>query len=90
MDQDTAIREIFHGYGYRTTGPVPRMPDNEFVSPAQRRDVDPFDLERARTLLAEHGWDVSRTPAVCVRASRPGTSSPSPSGTCKGGGRWPG
>src|ERR1039457_6611752 len=67
MDQDTAIREIFHGYGYRTTGPVPRVPDNQYVSPAQRRDLTAFDIERARTLLAGNGWDVSRSPAVCVR-----------------------
>lgn len=67
LDQDTAIRDIFHGYGYRTTGPVPRVPDNEFVSPAQHGDPLPFDIERARRLLADNGWDVSTTPAVCVR-----------------------
>lgn len=70
LDQDTAIREIFHGYGYRTTGPVPIVPDSEFVSPAQRGDPMPFDIARARRLLADNGWDVSTTPAVCVR---PGT-----------------
>ncbi len=69
LDQDTAIREIFHGYGYRTTGPVPTVPDNKYVSPAQRgAEPLPFDIGRARTLLQENGWDVSTTPAVCVRA----------------------
>ncbi len=74
LDQDTAIREIFHGYGYRTTGPVPTVPDNKYVSPAQRGgDPMPFDLERARSLLRENGWDVSTSPAVCVRGgSGPG------------------
>lgn len=67
LDQDTAIQEIFHGYGYRTTGPVPTVPDNKYVSPAQRGDPMPFDVVRARTLLQENGWDVSTTPAVCVR-----------------------
>lgn len=70
MDQDTAIQNIFHGYGYRTSGPVPRVPDNEYVSPTQRDKPVTFDIERARQLLTEHGWDVTRTPAVCVR---PGT-----------------
>jgi peptide/nickel transport system substrate-binding protein len=70
MDQDRAIRDIFHGYGYRTSGPVPRVPDSEYVSPTQRRDPVSFDIQRARALLTSHGWDVSRTPAVCVR---PGT-----------------
>jgi peptide/nickel transport system substrate-binding protein len=74
LDQDTAIREIFHGYGYRTTGPVPTVPDNKYVSPAQRGGEPlPFDIGRARELLRENGWDVSTTPAVCVRpGSGPG------------------
>jgi len=67
LDQDTAIRDIFHGYAHRTTGPVPPVPDSAFLSPAQRGHGDPFDPQRARALLAEHGWDVSTTPAVCVR-----------------------
>ena len=67
LDQDAAIRDIFDGYGYRTTGPVPAVPDSDLVSPRQRGNPMPFDLDRARTLLVEHGWDVSTTPAVCVR-----------------------
>jgi peptide/nickel transport system substrate-binding protein len=78
MDQDTAIREIFHGYGYRTTGPVPRVPEAGSSSPVPRRDQGAFDIERARTLLAGNGWDVSRTPAVCVR--------PGPGPGCAGDG----
>jgi peptide/nickel transport system substrate-binding protein len=70
MDQDSAIRDIFHGYAYRTNGPVPMVPDSEYVSPAMRGDPMPFDPVRARKLLEEHGWDTSTTPAVCVR---PGT-----------------
>lgn len=73
LDQDTAIRDIFHGYGYRTTGPVPTVPDNKYVSPAQRGgDPMPFDIARARRLLERHGWDVSTTPAVCVRGGAGG------------------
>jgi peptide/nickel transport system substrate-binding protein len=70
LDQDTAIRDIFHGYGHRTNGPVPAVPDSEHVSPAQRGNPMPFDIQRARKLLTDNGWDVSTTPAVCVR---PGT-----------------
>ncbi|MPZ26582.1 MAG: ABC transporter substrate-binding protein [Micromonosporaceae bacterium] len=70
LDQETAIRDIFHGYGHRTNGPVPPVPDSEYLSPAQRGNPLPFDIGRARALLAENGWDVSSTPAVCVR---PGT-----------------
>jgi peptide/nickel transport system substrate-binding protein len=70
FDQDTAVRDIFHSRGHHTPGPIPAVPDSDRVSPAQRLHPMGFDIERARTLLAEHGWDVSRTPAVCVR---PGT-----------------
>ena len=70
LDQDGIIRNIFHGYAYRTDGPVPRFPDSPYLSPTQRRHPLQFDIDRARTLLASHGWDVSTTPAVCVR---PGT-----------------
>jgi peptide/nickel transport system substrate-binding protein len=71
LDQDAAIRDIYHGYAYRASGPVPLVPDSEYLSPAQRGTPMPFDIERARALLEEHGWDVSTTPAVCVR---PGTA----------------
>lgn len=70
MDQERAAVEVFQGYGYPTTGPVPTVPDNEHVSPTQRQNPMRFDLERARRLLEDSGWDLSTTPAVCVR---PGT-----------------
>ena len=70
LDQDSAIRDIYHGYGYRTNGPVPAVPDSDYVSPTQRGNPMPFDIPRARKLLEDNGWDVSVTPAVCVR---PGT-----------------
>ena len=67
MDQDTAIRDIFHGYAFVTSGPVPMRPDSGYVSPTQRETPVTFDPQRARQLLADSGWDVTRTPAVCVR-----------------------
>jgi peptide/nickel transport system substrate-binding protein len=62
LDQDSAIRDIFHGYAYRTDSPVPAL-GRDTVAPPRW----PFDLERARQLLTDHGWDVRETPAVCVR-----------------------
>jgi peptide/nickel transport system substrate-binding protein len=67
LDQDGAIRDIYHGYAYRTDGPVPALPPNEYVSPKQRQEPMRFDIALARQLLTENGWDVSTTPAVCVR-----------------------
>jgi peptide/nickel transport system substrate-binding protein len=72
IDQEYGEREIYRGYGWAQPGPVPILPRNEFVAPSLRTGYGrwPFDLERARALLVANGWDVSRTPAVCVR---PGT-----------------
>jgi len=67
LDQDSIIRDIFHGYAYPTNGPVPLVPDSEFVSPRQRTGPMAFDLQRVRQLLQDNGWDTSTTPAVCVR-----------------------
>ena len=67
VDQDRAIREAYHGYGYRTDGPVPTLPDSELVSPAARKPLYPFSISTARELLAANGWDVTSTPGTCVR-----------------------
>jgi peptide/nickel transport system substrate-binding protein len=67
LDQDAAIRTVYKGYGYRTNGPIPMLPDSDLISPRQRQAAYPFDVDRARTLLADNGWDVRSTPAVCVR-----------------------
>jgi peptide/nickel transport system substrate-binding protein len=72
LDQDSAVRDIYHGYAYRQNGPVPMIPATDLVSPRQRGAAWPlpFDPERAKRLLTENGWDTSSTPAVCVN---PGT-----------------
>ncbi|WP_433649987.1 ABC transporter substrate-binding protein [Micromonospora zamorensis] len=69
LDQDSAVRDIYHGYAYRQNGPVPVVPATDLVSPRQREGAWPlpFDPARARRLLEENGWDTSTTPAVCVR-----------------------
>lgn len=70
IDQDTAIREAYRGHGYRTNGPVPTRPDTPLVSPGTRTARYPFSVCAARDLLAANGWDLSTTPATCVK---PGT-----------------
>jgi peptide/nickel transport system substrate-binding protein len=74
LDQDFASREIYQGYGWAQTGPVPVLPASDLVSPKLRdgRSFWPFDVDRARELLTENGWDTSVTPAVCVDAAKAG------------------
>ncbi|MEA2143742.1 MAG: peptide/nickel transport system substrate-binding protein [Solirubrobacteraceae bacterium] len=72
LDQDSAVSDIYQGYASRQNGPVPMIPAGDLVSPRQRDGAWPlpFDVDRARRLLEDNGWDTSTTPAVCVR---PGT-----------------
>lgn len=70
IDQDTAIRDSYKGYGWRTNGPVPMLPDSDLISPGQRSNPYPFSIEAARRLLTANGWDLSTTPGSCVH---PGT-----------------
>src|SRR5262249_23887870 len=70
LDQDGAIRDVYKGYGYRTNGPIPLLPDSDLISPAQRQNPYPFSIETARQLLAYNGWDVGTTPGRCIN---PGT-----------------
>jgi len=72
LDQDSAVRDIYQGYAYRQNGPVPMVPVTELVSPRQRTGAWPlpFDVAKAKRLLAANGWDTSTTPAICVN---PGT-----------------
>jgi peptide/nickel transport system substrate-binding protein len=85
LDQDYGSREIFQGYCWRQSGPVPMLPAGDLVSPrlADGKGFWPFDPERARALLAANGWDVSVSPAVCVRpGTGPGQAGPGiPEGT---------
>jgi peptide/nickel transport system substrate-binding protein len=85
LDQDYVSREIYQGYCWRQSSPVPMLPSSDLVSPrlADGKGFWPFDPDRARTLLAAHGWDVSSFPAVCVRpGTGPGQAGPGiPAGT---------
>jgi peptide/nickel transport system substrate-binding protein len=72
LDQDGAIRDIYKGYGYRTTGPIPLLPASDLLSPNRLEEPYPFSVERARKLLSANGWDLSRTPGRCADPARAG------------------
>ena len=78
LDQDSAVRDIYQGFAYRQNGPVPMLPVTDLVSPRQRDGAWPlpFDVDKARRLLSENGWDTSVTPAVCVDPERAGAGIP--------------
>lgn len=78
LDQDSAVHDIYQGYAYRQNGPIPVLPATDLISPRQREGAWPlpFDFDRARQLLADHGWDTSSTPAICVDPKKAGEGIP--------------
>jgi peptide/nickel transport system substrate-binding protein len=78
LDQDGAVRDIYQGYAYRQNGPIPVLPATDLISPRQREGAWPlpFDVDRARELLSENGWDTSTTPAICVDPDKAGEGIP--------------
>lgn len=60
LDVDELIRELYLGYGERTCSPVPlNTPDyNKNLKPI------PFDLNKAKTLLADAGWKDSNNNGI--------------------------
>ncbi len=78
LDQDSAVRDIYQGYAYRQNGPIPVLPATDLISPRQREGAWPlpFDVERARQLLTENGWDTGTTPAICVDPAKAGEGIP--------------
>lgn len=71
VDQKAVVRAALHGYGSVTTGPVPTDPPNQYADERTQPDQYPFDPERARRLLADHGW--TTPPDGVGRCVRPGT-----------------
>jgi peptide/nickel transport system substrate-binding protein len=68
VDQQAIINNVWKGYGYLTTGPQPLLPNTSLVSNGEKNFAYGFDLSKAKQTLANNGWDVSKTPAVCTRA----------------------
>jgi peptide/nickel transport system substrate-binding protein len=59
MNQAAVIAGPLRGYGTATVGPVADTPVTPFLSPKGRQgDPFPFNLGKAKSLLASHGWNV--------------------------------
>jgi peptide/nickel transport system substrate-binding protein len=56
VDQQAISQVIWRGTASPGYGPVPQDNDPTFLSPEQKTNPYPFDLDASRKLLADHGW----------------------------------
>lgn len=73
MDQTGQLSSILQGKGgYADYGPIPPLPANPYLTPAQAAtNPYPYSPSAARKLLTDHGWTIPASgPASCTR---PGT-----------------
>jgi peptide/nickel transport system substrate-binding protein len=71
INQPAIIKDLLHGTGYPTYGPVPVLPKTSYVSPGERQNPYPYSVSAAKSLLTSHGWTV-RTSGASTCA-KPGT-----------------
>ncbi|MGH3719468.1 MAG: peptide ABC transporter substrate-binding protein [Pseudonocardiaceae bacterium] len=71
VDQKSIIKAAVHGYGATTNGPVPTKPKNPYASDETEPNPFTYDPDRARRLLADHGWSTPRDGVGTCE--RPGT-----------------
>jgi peptide/nickel transport system substrate-binding protein len=68
INQAGFIESFLDGYGNPTYGPVPLVPNSQFVSSAEKQNPYPYDPAEATLLLRDHGWKiVSHAADVCTR-----------------------
>lgn len=56
VDQETISEVVWHKAATPDYGPVPQTQDSAYLSPEQKDNPYPFDLDAAAGLLADHGW----------------------------------
>jgi peptide/nickel transport system substrate-binding protein len=73
MNQQAIINGPLHGYASYTVGPVGTYPATPYLSPEGKLgDPFPYSVEKAKELLAGHGWNVApngvttcQNPSLC-------------------------
>ena len=74
INQSAIVQGALHGYGVVTTGPVGPAPVTKYLSPTMKKgDPFPFSVQRAHSLLSQHGWTVH--PGGTTVCTSPGTGS---------------
>ena len=67
LNQPIGVEKASRGYAYPNFSPVPVKPNNQWLSPkAQAGTPYPFDTEKAKSLLTDHGWTVQDGVMTCT------------------------
>lgn len=68
-DQEGMSKEVYKGYAYPTTGPVPPKPANQFAPAVESANGGagpyPFNMAKAKELLTSHGWQMVNGVMTC-------------------------
>jgi peptide/nickel transport system substrate-binding protein len=81
INQASYISAFLQGYGNPTYGPVPLVPNSQFVSSQEKQNPYPYNPAAATTLLSDHGWkivpngtDVCMQPGSAANECGPGVA----------------
>lgn len=64
IDQTGIINNIFKGYGFVTSSPLPPFAPASISAPVN--NPYPFDLAKAKALLTSHGWTIQNNVQTCT------------------------
>ncbi len=73
IDQRQYVSAVLHGNGAVDNGPVPTLPQTDFLTPLLRQGPYPYSVARAKSLLSQHGWTVK--PGGTSTCAKPGSGS---------------
>ncbi|WP_341392937.1 peptide ABC transporter substrate-binding protein [Arthrobacter sp. G119Y2] len=57
IDQETISKTVWKDGANPVYGPVPQDIDSSYLSDEQKNNPYPFDLDKAKQLFADHGWE---------------------------------
>ncbi|MCY0887472.1 MAG: peptide ABC transporter substrate-binding protein [Alicyclobacillaceae bacterium] len=56
LDNAGVAKDIYHGYAAPSDGPIPTTPATQFLDPALQTNPYPYNPEKGKALLEQHGW----------------------------------
>jgi peptide/nickel transport system substrate-binding protein len=68
IDQNTDDKVAWRGYAVPTTGPIPTVPNTQYVSNLEQ-GAGPyaFNINKAKSLLTSHGWTQTNGVMTCTK-----------------------